>query len=739
MTVQNPFVLNKEDYKRDIDFRKHYVNDVSLFLSKMTGDPVEKTRQFVLSNLAPGGLFEFKDPSIVYFDRGENGDRVEKQGTLLNYIRESVQNEEIIAPTFTTYLPVKQKQSILVEFVDENVAIRSRAKKAMFAAKMAGDTNMENFKNSEQSNAKISNNSISGAHVSTSTPLYNKTGHSTLTSNCRCTSGYGNANNEKMLSGNRHYHHPSIVLNNIVSIVNLTDMNKLKNVMDEYNMHYPTVEEAMDAVLFSTRLYWRSSKNESLIKELLSKLEPIERAAFVYVGDLYHIAKFNDALVRNFIDRLSKPCYDVNCENPSKVLKDNREEFIPLASQLIPDVMKGIDHKKLKPEVQQDKEKLSMLASTVVSIRDTVEDYRTFIECFFVTQNVPASLAFFPTSIRRAALTSDTDSTIFTVQDWVKWKTGRMVVDAETNRVAATMIFLAAEAITHILARMSAHIGIETKRIHQVAMKNEFKFDVFVPTQVGKHYYAYIGCQEGNLFIDYEMEIKGVHLKSSNVPASVMKKAELMMKNIMDAAAAGQTISVKEKLEEVAQIENDILKDAIAGGSDYYRSLQVKSANSYTGELMQTNYQHHVFWQEVFAANYGEVPEPPYMMYKVPVSLPNPKAINAWLDTIENADLQSRARDYIKRNQKTAINTMYLPQQRIQATGIPKEIINILDMRRTILDCTTVFYIILETLGYYCLDKKISAIASDYYLPGSVDVDEYPDLVSALDSSSREA
>ena len=49
-------------------------------------------------------------------------------------------------------------------------------------------------------------------------------------------------------------------------------------------------------------------------------------------------------------------------------------------------------------------------------------------------------------------------------------------------------------------------------------MKNEYKFDVFVPTQVAKHYYASIGCQEGNLYKAQEPEIKGVHLKSSNAP-----------------------------------------------------------------------------------------------------------------------------------------------------------------------------------------------------------------------------
>jgi hypothetical protein len=56
-----------------------------------------------------------------------------------------------------------------------------------------------------------------------------------------------------------------------------------------------------------------------------------------------------------------------------------------------------------------------------------------------------------------------------------------------------------------------------------------------------------------------------------------------------------------------------------------------------------------------------------------------------------------------------------LPQQRVQVHGIPKELIIAMDIRRTVLDCTAVFYIILETLGYYCLDDKISELASDYY------------------------
>lgn len=714
MTTINPFVREMKDYTRDLSFLRHYVEDCSKFLQIMTGDSPEKCTAFVKTSMKPGGIFELKDPEVIYLQRENMEDRIEKKGTFLQYMSESINSNELIAPTFTTYLPVTVKQSMLVEFVDDNVKKRSRAKKEMFTAKMAGMVDLELFKNAEQSNAKIANNAISGGHVSTSTPLHNKTAHSTLTSNCRNTSGFGNANNEKMLSGNRHYHHPSIVINNIVSITNRTDLKKVEETIAEYGMHYPTPQEAMDVVLYSTHLYWRSTKNEEIIRELLTKLTPIERAAFVYIGDLHHIAKFNDSLAREFIGELSAPILG-NSDEPLKIIHGLREEYVSLATQLLPTYMKGFDWKKLKESDPVEKEKLQHVAATMQNINNTILMYRSFIETFFVSDNVPASLAFFPTSVRRSALTSDTDSTIFTVQDWVKWKTGSLVVDDVSNGVAATMIFLAAEAITHILAKMSANFGIETKRIHQIAMKNEFKFDVFVPTSVGKHYFAYIGCQEGNLYMDYDMEIKGVHLKSSNVPAEVMKKAEAMMKEIMDTAAKGKTISIAQKLNEVGEIERGILTSALKGESTYYRSQQIRSADSYVKSEEQSPYSHYLFWQRIFAKKYGEVPPPPYAVYKVPVDLPNMKAITAWLDKIQDTFIREELRAFFKETGKKTISTLMLPQQIMVSQGLPEEVAMILDTRRMIMDNVGVFYLILETLGYAVMDDKINQLVSDYH------------------------
>lgn len=730
MTASNPFVLAPEEYTRDINFLKHYIEDCAFYIHVESGYDYQLCYDYVKRNIRPDGKFPLRDPRIRYLERVDFADRVLKEGTLMQFLQQAVVNEDLIAPNLTTYINAHKRQSVLSEFIDENIQIRSKAKKEMFAARMANQIELAVFKFCEQLNAKTSNNSCSGAHVSNSTPLFNKTAHSTLTSNCRSTSGFGNANNEKMLSGNRHYHNPAIVLNNIISIAQRSDLDKIKAVMDEFNMHYPTTEEAMECILFSTKQYWTSKEAEARYRSLLSKMTPLMRAAFVYVGDLYHIAKHNPDVVRTFIKVLASPVH-AEYDNPSKVMKQYREEYSALAAQLWGNKFKGIDWKKLKcvpdagkendPEeiekVAKGKEQLNYIAGTVENIYQVIQSYRNFIEAFFVTKNVPASLAYFPQSIRHAALTSDTDSTIFTVQDWVKWMTGRLVVDEESNRIAATMIFFAAETITHILARMSANFGIETKRIHQVAMKNEFKFDVFVPTQVGKHYFAFISCQEGNILIEYDLEVKGVHLKSSNVPKHVMKRAVGMMEEIMETAARGDQINLRGYLKEVADLEREIMQSIMRGESTYLRYGEIKTSDSYKTDPTRSNYQHYTFWQECFEPTYGNgvAIAPPYGCYKVSVNLPNQNAIRHWIENVPNPAIRHALTQWNRRCMKQGMSTFWLPIQVIQSHGIPKEIVPILELRRSVLDITMVFYLILETLGYYCINDSITHLVSDFY------------------------
>lgn len=730
MAFDNPFVLPVQEYKRDLEVFKHYLQQVAAYLCIMTGCEESVAMEFIKKQLQPDGQFPFKDPKVKYLERNAQGDREYKETTLSRYIGESIRNDEIIAPTFTTYIPPNQKQSLLALFIDENVKQRSVAKKAMFKARMEGNKLLEILKDNEQTNRKLSNNACSGAHVSASTPLFNKTSHSTLTSNCRITAGYGSANNEKLLNGNRHYWSPEVVKNSIISIVSNSDYGMIEKTMTRFGIRHPTVEETMACIQYSTNLYWKNVAHMELIETLIRKLSALQRSAFVYTGDLYHLMKYNDSVVRTFIHNLSSRVVPEGCPegfsdtcewpkttNPAyaeadTIIKQSFEDHRALATQLCPQEMKG---RKVDDVSHTDAARI--LAATIRSIEHTVTQHASLIKAFWVTKNVPGSLAKFPESIRRAALMGDTDSTIFTVQDWVVWyNEGRYGYDHRSSGVAATMIFLSAQTVTHLLARMSANLGIEEKRMFQVAMKNEYKFDVFVPTQVAKHYYASIGCQEGNLYGKQKEEIKGVHLKSSNAPQQVMAKAKAMMIEIMDTVMQEKKVSIMKYLDEIAALEHDIMDSIMVRGSyEYFRTGQIKTAESYTQPPEQSNFAHYTFWNATFGKKYGQVEEPPFNTLKISVDLDSPTKVKAWLAKMPDRELAERIASWMIQFGKKAITTFHVPEQIIQSMGVPPEIKEKISVRKIQIDTVNVFYILLESLGLYVHTNKNLQLVSDYY------------------------
>lgn len=707
---KNPFVLTADSYKRDIYPVKHYLNQSAHFLHLMTGRDSKECLSYVTDSIRSGKFPGVRNPVVKFLQREENGDRAPQEMPLTEYLKEIITKREIMAPTLTTYVSSDIFESVLAKYIRTNVAKRNVAKKAMFAAEAAKDDVKHFFMKNEQRNRKLSNNSISGAHASPSTPLYNQTNHSTLTSNCRMTSGNGNANNEKLLNGNRHYWKPDIVLNNIVSIVQNTDYVKFQAVVSKYNLHLPTVQEVMEGILYSTDFYWHSKVWNAKIQSLVERLSPLERAAFLYTGDLFHLAKHNGQFMRTFLGRLSSKAIG-EVADPVKEIHKFPEDYVILSHQICATEMKGRgkDYAKMGncPEMQT-------LVATTAHVRSTIHDYSDFIEVIFVSDNVPASVPYFPSSIRRAALTSDTDSTIFTVQEWVIWYFGKVIFTPEAVALAATVVFLASQSIVHVLARMSINCGVSKKDMWLIAMKNEFFFPIFVPTPVSKHYWALISCQEGNVQKSFKKEIKGVHLKSSNAPKEVNDKAEAMMMDIAETVIRGEKVSLVKLFTQVAEVERSIMSAIKRGDGRYCRRGVINTPESYSQPAHQSNYKHHDFWNECFAFKYGVQEAPPYAVIKLSGGLKSATATNEWLEKID-PEVAKRVRAYLAKHKRDKLGSFQIPKQVVDVNGVPEEILLAINARKIVSDISKIFYLILTTVGYHGLDKKMTKLLSDVY------------------------
>ena len=711
MPKENPFIKPNESYVRHITPIKDYIEQSALYLSKMRDIPIDKAVAYIKQSIATKKFPNIRNPDVVYLHRGDNGDRQECVTSLTDYIKDTIRNEEIMAPTLTTYISDTKKKSVLAIFIEGNIVKRNIAKKAMFAAKAKNDETGTMNEDGKQRNFKLANNSVSGTHASSSNPLYNPSSHSTLTSNCRVTSAFGNANNEKLLAGNRHYWTVDIVLNNITSIITHTDYKLFQSVIDKYGLYLPDTEDIMEMVEYSTNLYWHEPRELNRVRQYVDRLTALEKAAFLYTGDLWHIKKHNPEFLKVFINKLSMRV-DHTDSDPMSIIKDTADDILALAHQICSEQMqgKGKDYKAIEGTPE-----LSMLAATCDNIANTLLEYKDFIEAIMVSDNVPASLSYFPNSIRRAALTSDTDSTIFTVQEWVFWLNDNIWHDRKAIAYGATMIFIASQAIIHILARFSANAGISKRNLRRIAMKNEFYFPVFIPTSVNKHYYASISCQEGNVYSKVKREIKGVHLKNSNTPKFIIKAAEDMMNSIMDTVMSGQKLSVMDYILRVADIERQIYNGVLSGDPQFFRSGVIKQPNSYNAEPARSPYFHYMLWNRVFADKYGVIAEPPYDVIQVSTMLDKTTKLKEYLEGLPDKTFANNLAAFLQEHGKTALATIQLPTSVILSKGIPSELHSVINARSIVINLSKIFYLILETLGFSMLNEKHTCLVSDYY------------------------
>lgn len=711
MDTTNHFVWPDREYKRDFNNFQHYIENCAKYLSLMYDEPLEVTRQYVEEVTAPEGRFARVIPRVMVLTRPEEGHRVVETISPDELFDDIVRNHRLISPSMTVYLHPRVKKSILSLYIARNVKRRSVAKKAMFAAERAGDDLTKAIENDKQTSFKINNNSLSGAHNSLFTILWLRSAHSTLTSTCRTAAAYANANNEKFLSGNRHYYSPEIVLENMISIIQLADLEAIEQTCKEFDLYLPEPEDVLEVVRYSSDLYWPNNyQAHQDILELAQKFSPIERAAFVYVSDAWHLKKYNEKLMREFLTAMIEVPTTQHAE-PGEVFKQMTDDMKAFVSSLTAHLVKGRKIKDMKAEAP---DVYGIMANSAVHTQEVLSKYQSIIKHLWTTKNVPASVASFTQCVRRAGVVSDTDSTIFTVQDWCHWYHGEHVINRETNAIRNSMVYFASQSIIHVLAVMSANMGVDITQLHQLAMKNEFAFPVFGLTSMGKHYFAFQSEREGNVYDVPHLESKGVGMKNSKAPVQVRQAAEDFIVNAMNDLMEGKKIKLLPRLKEIADMERGIINSINKGEIEYLTNAQIKNKESYTSPDGGP-YRHYELWQMVFARKYGEAPPPPYDAIKISVEADSPARLKQWLDSWEDQDLRKEMDKALKALNIRALTTLMIPRQICLQTGVPKEIVKGIDVRKLVYTTCSTFYLELESFGVFQSNKNITRLVSDYY------------------------
>lgn len=694
--MSSDFLWSEEKYQQNINPVQQYIKQAGKYLSIQKGISVEEAEVFVKKALRNKEVSKFNDPTVTYFERDESWIRNLKQGPLSGYLKSAINNGEVIVPTLTTYCPATEHSSLVSVFMKRNAGRRGVLKKQAQEEQQKGNLELAYQLNNQQDNAKRNNNSMSGSMAAQGSIFENPTGHNTLTSITRCMSSLSNALNERMIGGNRHYFDALMAINNMTAVVQTMDESLVKAAIDTYGLKIPTAEDVVDVVSRSSDKYWRDTRHLQEIREYAMRMTGYERCAVVYTQDLYHMRKLNPEFMRNFINDFANFDTSVSIEDPATYLNKADPLITNYAHQVFVSLLRGAP----KNRSDWDKDTALKVAQSAFTIARSIQKYKLLIDAFLTVETVPCSTAYISHMSRETVVLSDTDSTMFSVDDWVIWYYGDLQFTDHAFAVAGAVMFVATQLIAHTMAILSANMNVARDKLFVLAMKPEFAFPVFAQTPVAKHYFCSVSVKEGAVYKEHDYEIKGVHLKSSSTPASIILPSQERMKGILADIYNGKKIDLYNEILRVADLERSILNSIRKGNSEYLKRIFIKAAASYSLDATKSNYRHHVLWNEVFGPTYGTVEAPPYVVLKFPMITDTKTKMAKWIDTFSDQGLANRYRKYLVDTGRTEVPTMYLSKDYLESEGIPNEIMRAVDTRKIILDLTVTDRMVLETLGY---------------------------------------
>ncbi len=713
----NPFIRDVSYYVEEADFINDSIKQSSFYLSKRTGKSLEAIEAWQRNKLKSEGDLKYIPPTVAIATRDERtGDRRIIETNLGELFLSARERKLLRSPSLAFYLPPETRTSTLSEFTTYTVDLRNEVKQEMFAARGV-DKVLEAKKDNRQNALKTRNNAGSGAAVAKGTILHNKSTHSALTGVCRSAAAYGTANNEKLLGGKRHYYNPTIVMYSITSSCILTDFDEFSAVVDKYNLYMPNTEDVMDCIRESIEDIWAVKSAIDVIHDYVAKLTPLEKAAFVYIGDLYHLRKHNPQLLRDFlggfikITGVSMP--ESEWEAVESVMDSDIVAYVPLLRK---DLTTGTNLRALK---KSNPTAYGIMLSIVKSVIDHTVKFSPLIRGLLTTKHVPASIARLPEVIRRITMLSDTDSTMPTAQEWSKWYIGEGNVNGVVgNAIGDTIIYISSKNIAHLMARMSCNMGVTDKKVFIYAMKNEIKFGAFSLTGSAKNYFSSKASQEGTTYTKPALEVKGVGLRSSNMPVDILNEFHNTLISITKTVSDGDKINLGEIIQRVADHEHRITAELLSGDYKHLNTGTTKDKGGYVNPLGQA-YFHHLLWEECFSDKYGHAGELPYGHFKLKVVLNNKTDISEWVESIKDPTIKFKVEAFFSKYKRTKMNVINLPESILEQFGVPIEFIPLINVREASYAAVKPYYLLLDSLGFRLVDKKLSRMLSDYYPPSS--------------------
>jgi hypothetical protein len=294
---------------------------------------------------------------------------------------------------------------------------------------------------------------------------------------------------------------------------------------------------------------------------------------------------------------------------------------------------------------------------------------------------------------RDAITLSDTDSIIFSTQHWVDWYTGSLAVTDRAYVINALIVFFLTKSTIYLQYQVSKKIGCCGKDLLTMNMKNEFMMPVEISTAAKKNYASILKIQEGVVFANPRLDIKGVILRSSTYSPHTTAYTQWFIQDIINSITNTSKVDPREKILDVLRYERLVLDDIMQGNTTYLSIKSIKMQNEYK-DPSKSIYFNYQIWEAVFAPKYGSILLPT-KAYTIPVkNLADPKYIE-YLETVE-PDTADRLKQALEAFKGKDINQIPINSMLKEVPVVLRKAIRI---RGLIYSQATPLYLIMKSLG----------------------------------------
>lgn len=669
---------------------KDYVYQAGLYISKEKNISQQEARKLILSYIRKNSNI----PIVKYYDKNNKGDNIIKNEKITDYLKDIYEKNEVIVPSFTSYVSPLKEKSIHSEFMNYNINKRKHYKKLLFKNKMAGNKELATLYDNYQKSFKSNNNSLSGAYGSSSTLLFNESAHYTLTSITRCVSSIGNAVTESLIASNNYFKDINSIYNFITSLATYTPKNILE-IIDFYNLYQPTSLDIYNKLLESSSYYFDISLDKDNIIEFLDKFNNIEKAFIYYNKDLKVLRDKNPELMRklltDFITKRTNISSDYKDIMNKLSYKKYLEDFTLLTKYIHYKEIKGKD---INFDNLINTELGDSLVSTLYNIDKVFEHYKKLFDCFLFTKVLPPNIAYIKEMVRKVIVLSDTDSTCASYDEWVKWYFGEYNLSDTSIPITELLTMFVSMVVDNDLKTFSTMMNVPRDRQDILKMKNEFYWSSFIYSDNNKHYFANKLIQEGNIFNESDLEIKGVHLIGSTATEHVRVEINKLMIDINNKLRNNIKLSLTEVCNKVIELENYIEDRILNNDISVFKKFNIKDKSAYALDETKSPYLHYTFYLNVI----GNCEKPPYRAIKLPTTLSNKTSIEEYYTQVDEK-FKNKLDKFLNKYNKTSYNTIYLPIKSVRNTGIPNELLKCVNINKVIMDNLKAIYLILSSLG----------------------------------------